>query len=120
MTICERMFDLLESTPGKNASGLCRKLGVKTNKTSNWKQRNTDPPAKFIIPICEYLGVSVVYLLTGDLEPVVESVDLDEREQNLIEHFRALDLDGKATVESAAVNEHKRVKLEGDSEETAI
>ena len=49
----------------------------------------------------------------------IDVTEMDERERNLIEHYRALDLDGKATVEAAAVNEHKRVKLEGDSTSAA-
>lgn len=43
----------------------------------------------------------------------------DEREQNLVNHFRALDLDGKTAVEYVAAEEHKRVRLEGDSTKAA-
>ena len=64
MTISERMFSLLDER-GLSASGLCKVLGVGTNQTTNWKQRNTDPPAKYIVLICEYLGCSLEYLLTG-------------------------------------------------------
>lgn len=119
MTICERMFSILDARADKNAAGLCRKIGVNTNQTTNWKNRNTDPPAKFLIPICEYLEVSVIYLLTGTEASDEDPQALDARERNLIEHFRALDLDGKASVEHAAVEEHRRVRLEGDSEATA-
>lgn len=89
MSICERMFDLLSSIEGKNAASLCKTVGINTSVATNWKQRNTDPPAKYIVPICEYLGVSVMYLLTGeDAQP--ES-SLSEDEQRLIEKYRELD-----------------------------
>ena len=119
MSICERMFEIIDATPGKSAAGLCKVLGLKTNATTTWKTRNTDPPAKYLTRICEYLEITVMYLLTGEQE-LQENVVLDEREQNLITHFRALDLDGKAAVEHAAIEEHKRVKLEGDSEMPAV
>ena len=40
VTISERMFSLLDER-GLSASGLCKVLGVGTNQTTNWKQRNT-------------------------------------------------------------------------------
>ena len=67
------------------------------------------------------LGCSMDYLAGLSDVPNMEqpAPDMDDRERNLIEHFRALDLDGKASVEHTAVEEHRRVRLEGDSEATA-
>lgn len=62
--IIKRILELLESRNLK-MSDLCRYLDINTSTMTNWKNRNTDPPAKFIIPICEFLGVSCEYVLTG-------------------------------------------------------
>lgn len=93
MTICERMFAELDKK-GLTAYGICQAIGVNTSTTSNWKLRNTDPPAKYIAPICEYLGCSVEYLLTGQEAPQgikkepTQEVSPDELE--MLELFRAL------------------------------
>ena len=71
--------------------------------------------------LAEELGCSMDYLagVSSVLNIGKSFSDLDEREQNLIDHFRALDLDGKAEVESVAKHEHDRVRLEGDNSKTA-
>ena len=65
MTISERLFDEI-SRRNLTAYGLCKALGINPTTTTNWRQRNTDPPAKYILPISEFLGCSVEYLLTGE------------------------------------------------------
>ena len=50
---------------GKRPADLCKILDIGTSVTTGWKTRGTDPPAKYIIPICQFLNVSVEYLLTG-------------------------------------------------------
>lgn len=64
MTICERMFEIMDAK-GISAYSLCKDLGLRNSTVSNWKKRKTDPPASCIVPICEVLGCSVEYLLTG-------------------------------------------------------
>lgn len=119
MTICERMFDLIEKTKGKSAAGLCKEIGVGTSQTSSWKQRNTDPPAKYLTQICEYLGVSLEYLLTGE-EKQQGDDGLSKAEEWVIERFRALDEDGVIAVRGVVLNEYRRVMAEkGDGTEQA-
>ena len=79
MTINERMFTILDSNPNKSAAELCRVLGVGTAQTSNWRKSGTDPKAKQLEAIANYLEVSIQYLVTGnDKNP--QPLKADERE----------------------------------------
>lgn len=121
MSICERMFETINQKQGKSAAGLCKVLGIKTNVTTGWKQRNTDPPAKYLVTIAEYLGVSVMYLLTG------EDAEMDQRreqtltddENRLLAKYRCLDEDGKDAVRGVLLNEQRRVESEKGMEQSA-
>ncbi len=70
----------------KKQSELCAYLGINTSTMTNWKNRNTDPPAKYIIPICEFLEVSPYFLLTGK----EKKSSLLSDEQELLNYYKAL------------------------------
>ena len=89
MTICERMFDELEKR-GLTAYALCKHLGVKTNATTSWKQRNTDPPAKYIAQICEFLGCSLEYLLTVQETEKAPIPGISENGREMLEIYEQL------------------------------
>lgn len=89
MTICERLFDELERR-GLTAYGLCQALGVTTSTTTSWRQRGTDPPAKHLCRICEYLGCSVEYLLTGQEAEKSPAPGLTENGRVMLELFNQL------------------------------
>lgn len=44
---------------------LAKALGTAPSTVSSWKIRQSDPPARYIVPIAEFLGVPPLYLLTG-------------------------------------------------------
>ena len=83
MTICERIFCLLNEK-GKTAYQLSKALGVGTCQTTTWKNKNTDPPAKYIMPIANFLEVTPDYLLTG-VDP--DSMKLSALEMDMLEMF---------------------------------
>lgn len=70
----------------KKQSELCAYLGINTSTMTNWKNRNTEPPAKYIIPICEFLEVSPYFLLTGK----EKKSSLLSDEQELLNYYKAL------------------------------
>ena len=67
MSIIERILYTLKER-GLSMADLSRFLKINTSTISNWKLYNRNPPAEYIIPICEFLGVSSHYLLTGENE----------------------------------------------------
>lgn len=79
MEIIERITETLEKRD-KKATDLCDRLGIRTSTMSTWKTRNSDPPAKYIKPIADFLGVSVHYLLTGEEAPARKLTTAEEDE----------------------------------------
>lgn len=89
MTICERMFQIMDEK-GLKAINLARTLGVNTGVTTGWKQRGTDPPAKYISLICKFLDCPVEYLLTGHETKKDPSPDISENGREMLELFERL------------------------------
>ena len=115
MRLGEKVLYLLEKS-GRKQNEFAEFIGASPKTVNGWREENRNPTSNLIVPICRFFEISPNELF--DYETT--ATDMDEREQNLINHFRALDLDGKATVEHVAAEEHKRVKLEGDSTSTAV
>lgn len=62
MTVNEKIFEVMERKNIKNAD-LAKYLNVKNNVITNWHNRGTEPPIKYIIPICELLDITIYELL---------------------------------------------------------
>lgn len=75
---------------GLKQSDLCNYIGINTSTMTNWKNRKTDPPAKYIIPICEFLDVSPYVLLTGK-EKNSPADQLTDDEQELLTYYKGLE-----------------------------
>lgn len=88
MTICERLFETLEKK-GLKSVDLADYIHVGTGQISTWKKRNTDPPAKYLSSICEFLCVSTEYLLTGT-DNDQKDIDLTLNDKELIDLFHQL------------------------------
>lgn len=88
MTICERMFETL-AKKGLKSIELAEHIQVNSGQVSTWKKRNTDPPAKYISSICEFLGISINYLLTG-VDADQNNIMINSNDQELLNLFHQL------------------------------
>ena len=85
LSLINTILDIMKSK-NKKQSALCAYLNINASTVTNWKSRNTDPPAKYIIPICEFLEVSPYYLLTGE----EREHTLPKDEQELLDCYKRL------------------------------
>ncbi len=84
MSIIDNLLNILEEK-GLSQADLCKHLGINTSTMTNWKQRGTDPSAKYIIPICEFLDITPYLLLTGKEKEYTKN-----DEQQLMQYFKNL------------------------------
>ena len=97
MEIIERIYELLGTTD-KKAYELCEALHISTSTMSTWKTRNSDPLARYMKTIADFFGVSLDYLLTGQVAskkhfPTHETSTREAttpEEDELLELFRSL------------------------------
>ena len=69
MTISQRIFALLKMKH-LSQKDLAEYTGLSPAAISGWKKRNTSPSCDNLLQICDFLGVSVMYLLTGREEQI--------------------------------------------------
>lgn len=70
---------------GISPTSLLKQLKISTSKLTSWKNGSM-PNSDFLIPISEFLGVSIDFLLTGkEKEP-----SLSADEQELLDYFKKL------------------------------
>lgn len=65
MTISERLFKALYDRRISQKE-FSERTGINTRTVSAWQTRGSDPPARLIPKIAAFLGVSVIWLLTGE------------------------------------------------------
>lgn len=97
MTICERMFCIMQEK-NKKAADLCRRLNISTAQTTSWKKRNTDPPAKYLIEICNFLEVSIFELLGQEPNNEIDKI-YKERNNEIERIYKMLSAEDKQIVD---------------------
>lgn len=112
-SINERLFSLLKAKNLK-IKDLANSIGINQANISMWKARNTDPPAKYIAPIADFLGVTPEYLLTGNHKymplqaayiqsSVSPPPNLTDEETLLLTNYRKLSLIDKVKVRGLTI-----------------
>lgn len=94
MNISNRIFLIMEEKRIKSST-LAEKLGVKPQIITNWKTRGTTPPMEYLPTICEVLGVSWEYLVTGkETEQHFTSEEI-----HLVEQYRKVLPEGQKNIQ---------------------
>lgn len=87
MCIIDKIVELAEQKSISQQT-ICDSLGIKSGTFSTWKARKSDPPAKYIACICEVLGVSIEYLLTG--KENISSPQISKEKQEILDLYDKL------------------------------
>ena len=113
--ITKRVSDVLNHSPMQQKD-LALAIDVPVTTLNTWLKRGGDFPASYVVPIAKFLGVSAIWLLTGDnveRPDIPDSyIELTDNEAFLIETYRSLDKAGQIVVSNSAVEESRRVKSE--------
>ena len=85
MDIMNRIIERLKEI-NRTQADICNYIGINYSVFTTWKKRGTEPPTKYLIKICEFLDVSLHYLLTGE-----EKLEISTgKEQEMLNLFRRL------------------------------
>lgn len=104
MNINQRVQELLNNSK-LTQKELSTYISVAPSTLNNWIKLGRSIPSEYIIPICEFFGVSLEYLLTGKENEFKSATihvnekeqtkikSVDAKEQRLLKAFRALPLE---------------------------
>lgn len=110
MTISQRIFEELKKQK-RTQKELAIATGISTSTISAWNKKGALPSADSIVPLARELGVSVLYLLTGE-ESLESELPLSSDEMKLLENYRMLDHKQKTAVYEHASDLAKLAQLE--------
>ena len=68
MTIRDRIFDKLDEL-NMTQKDFSQKTGIPESTISDWRKKRTNPTAEKLMVICNTLGVSIEWLLSGIEQP---------------------------------------------------
>lgn len=118
MKTIERILTIAESKNIKQAD-IAKAIGKGTAQITNWKNRQTDPPAEYLPIIANLLNVSIEYLITGkENTPAVPTIQEDE--QLLLTYYNRCSQDGKSRIMEQAEFISQKYPAQGKSSDYKI
>ena len=117
MKTIERILLTAENKNIKQAD-IAKAIGKGTAQITNWKNRQTDPPAEYLPIIAKLLNVSIEYLITGT--DALPEPTHPEDEMLLLRYYQKCNQDGKTRILEQAEFISGKYPAEGKSSEYKI
>ena len=89
MDICQNLNNILKERKITQKE-LCQQIGITESKLSYWLTKGKSIPSEYIIPICNYLNISLSVLLTGQEKDSKNHITLSKEEIEFIKEYRYL------------------------------
>jgi transcriptional regulator with XRE-family HTH domain len=121
MTIGNRVIELLNQKKIRQKD-LAEHLGTSPSTINGWRLKNRNPSSDMVIPICDFLGVTPEYLLTGEEKSNDKSNYLSAEDREWISMIHDLPPEVRAEIKGEMKGYLKRMKEEssgGDLREAA-
>ena len=116
MTVSERIIQYMDEHHITQVA-LAKALGVQKSTLNYTFKNKGDFSASDVVTIANFLGVSPMWVLTGEeVQPIIKEEiryiepELPEDEKSLLEIYRGLDLEGKSTVLATAYQHRNRMQ----------
>ena len=97
MDICQNLNGILKERK-ITQKGLCQQIGITESKLSYWLTKGKSIPSEYIVPICKYLNISPIFLLTGQESDSKNQITLSKEEIEFIKEYRYLSNKSKSEI----------------------
>ena len=100
MDICQNLNSILKKRKITQKE-LCQQIGITESKLSYWLTKGKSIPSEYIVPICKYLNISPIFLLTGQESDSKNQITLSKEEIEFIKEYRYLSNKSKSEIRNA-------------------
>ena len=97
MDICQNLNNILKERKITQKE-LCQQISIAESKLSYWLTKSKSIPSEYIIPICNYLNISLSVLLTGQEYNPDNHIILSKEEIEFIEKYRYISNKSKSEI----------------------